>query len=138
MIDMVSIIEKKKGGQALTDEEIRGFVAGVTDGSIPDYQISALLMAICFQGMDRRETFCLTDAMLHSGQTMDLHDIKGIKVAFINFTYSTNGIPVPKPYHVGMLDSVHVKEVVSRARERNPVRFVKKVSSARWASSGSC
>ena len=46
MIDMVSIIEKKKTGQALTDEEIRGFVAGVTDGSIPDYQTSALLMAI--------------------------------------------------------------------------------------------
>ena len=46
MIDMVSIIEKKKAGQALTDEDIRGFVAGVTDGSIPDYQTSALLMAI--------------------------------------------------------------------------------------------
>lgn len=44
--------------------------------------------------------------------------IKGIRVAFINFTYGTNGIPVPKPYHVGMLDSVHVKEVISRARER--------------------
>ncbi len=88
MIDMVSIIEKKKAGQALTDEEIRGFVAGVTDGSIPDYQTSALLMAICFQGMDRRETFCLTDAMLHSGQTMDLHEIKGIKVD----KHSTGGV----------------------------------------------
>lgn len=88
MIDMVGIIEKKKAGQALTDEEIRGFVAGVTDGSIPDYQTSALLMAICFQGMDRRETFCLTDAMLHSGQTMDLHEIKGIKVD----KHSTGGV----------------------------------------------
>ena len=88
MIDMVSIIEKKKAGQALTDEEIRGFVAGVTDGSIPDYQTSALLMAICFQGMDRRETFCLTDAMLHSGQTMDLREIKGIKVD----KHSTGGV----------------------------------------------
>ena len=88
MIDMVSLIEKKKAGQALTEEEIRGFVKGVTDGSIPDYQTSALLMAICFQGMDRKETFCLTDAMLHSGQTMDLSEIKGIKVD----KHSTGGV----------------------------------------------
>ena len=88
MIDMVNIIEKKKAGQALSEEDIRGFVKGVTDGSIPDYQISALLMAICFQGMDRAETFCLTDAMLNSGQTMDLHDIKGVKVD----KHSTGGV----------------------------------------------
>ena len=88
MIDMVSIIEKKKTGQRLSEEEIHAFVKGVTDGSIPDYQVSALLMAICFQGMDRQETFCLTDAMLHSGQTMDLHGIKGVKVD----KHSTGGV----------------------------------------------
>ena len=88
MIDMVSIIEKKKTGHALSEEEIRGFVKGVTDGSIPDYQTSALLMAICFQGMTRQETFTLTDAMLHSGQTMDLSEIKGIKVD----KHSTGGV----------------------------------------------
>lgn len=88
MIDMVTIIEKKKTGQQLSEEEIRGFVKGVTEGSIPDYQVSALLMAICFQGMDRQETFCLTDAMLHSGQTMDLQEIKGVKVD----KHSTGGV----------------------------------------------
>ena len=88
MIDMVSIIEKKKTGHALSEEEIRGFVQGVTNGSIPDYQTSALLMAICFQGMTRQETFTLTDAMLHSGQTMDLSEIKGIKVD----KHSTGGV----------------------------------------------
>ena len=88
MIDMVSIIEKKKTGHALSEEEIRGFVKGVTDGSIPDYQTSALLMAICCQGMTRQETFTLTDAMLHSGQTMDLSEIKGIKVD----KHSTGGV----------------------------------------------
>ena len=88
MIDMVNIIEKKKAGQALSEEDIRGFVKGVTDGSIPDYQTSALLMAICFQGMDRAETFCLTDAMLHSGQTMDLKEVKGVKVD----KHSTGGV----------------------------------------------
>ena len=88
MIDMVGIIEKKKNGLTLSDEEIQAFVAGVTDGSIPDYQTSALLMAICLQGMDRRETFSLTNAMLHSGQTMDLEAIKGIKVD----KHSTGGV----------------------------------------------
>ncbi|MBR5641288.1 MAG: thymidine phosphorylase [Firmicutes bacterium] len=87
-MDMVNIIEKKKAGQALSEEDIRGFVKGVTDGSIPDYQTSALLMAICFQGMDRAETFCLTDAMLHSGQTMDLKEVKGVKVD----KHSTGGV----------------------------------------------
>ncbi|MCQ2561543.1 MAG: thymidine phosphorylase [Clostridia bacterium] len=88
MINMVSIIEKKKNGLELSEEEIRGFVKGVTDGSIPDYQTSALLMAICLQGMNKQETFTLTDAMLHSGQTMDLTAIKGIKVD----KHSTGGV----------------------------------------------
>lgn len=88
MINMVEIIEKKKCGQELTEEEIRSFIKGVTEGSIPDYQTSALLMAICLRGMSKQETFILTDAMLHSGQTMDLSEIKGTKVD----KHSTGGV----------------------------------------------
>ena len=88
MFDMIETIETKKTGQELSEEQIRGFVSGVTEGSIPDYQTSALLMAICLKGMTRRETFILTDAMLHSGQTMDLFDIKGVKVD----KHSTGGV----------------------------------------------
>ncbi|NMA93032.1 MAG: thymidine phosphorylase, partial [Clostridiales bacterium] len=85
---MVEIIVKKKNGQELSGEEIHGFVRGVTDGSIPDYQTSALLMAICLKGMSKRETFDLTAAMLESGDKMDLSAIKGIKVD----KHSTGGV----------------------------------------------
>ena len=88
MTDMVEIIVKKKYGQELSGEEIHGFVRGVTEGSIPDYQTSALLMAICLKGMNKRETFDLTAAMLESGDKMDLSAIKGIKVD----KHSTGGV----------------------------------------------
>ncbi|MCM1043865.1 MAG: thymidine phosphorylase, partial [Corallococcus sp.] len=74
---ILDIIEKKKNKQTLTREEIRFFVNGVTDGSIPDYQVSALLMAIVLNGMNDDETFDLTDAMLHSGDIMDMSAIGG-------------------------------------------------------------
>ena len=69
---MYDIIEKKRDGQALSEEEIRFFVGGYTDGSIPDYQASALCMAIFFQGMNDREISVLTDAMARSGDMIDL------------------------------------------------------------------
>ena len=69
---MYDIIEKKRDGLALSDEEIRFFVDGYTDGSIPDYQASALCMAIFFRGMNDREISVLTDAMAHSGAMIDL------------------------------------------------------------------
>ncbi len=69
---MYEIIEKKRDGHALTDEEIRFFIEGYTDGSIPDYQASALCMAIYFQGMTDHEIAVLTDAMARSGDTVDL------------------------------------------------------------------
>jgi pyrimidine-nucleoside phosphorylase len=65
------IIEKKRDGQALSDEDIRAFVAGHTAGQIPDYQMAALAMAIYFRGMSFAETAALTDAMMRSGQTVD-------------------------------------------------------------------
>lgn len=69
---IIDIIEKKRDKQELTGQEIHFFVSGVTDGSIPDYQISALLMAILLNGMSRRETVTLTTEMAQSGDMLDL------------------------------------------------------------------
>ena len=73
-MNMVHIIEKKRNGRSLTSEEINWFVQTYTADTIPDYQAAALLMAIYFQGMDRRETADLTLALAHSGDQLDLHD----------------------------------------------------------------
>lgn len=69
---MYNIIRKKRDGKELTREEIQKFVKGYTNGEVPDYQASALLMAICFAGMTDRETADLTMAMAHSGDSIDL------------------------------------------------------------------
>ncbi len=87
-MNMVDIIQKKKEGRALSDDEIRWFVDGYVSESIPDYQISALLMAIYFKGLSKEETFCLTDAMRYSGDTVDLSPVSGIKVD----KHSTGGV----------------------------------------------
>ncbi|MCL1806557.1 MAG: thymidine phosphorylase [Oscillospiraceae bacterium] len=85
---MYDILSNKKHGAALTDEEIRFFVDGFTSGEIPDYQASALLMAICLQGMNEHETAVLTGAMAHSGETADLSSIPGVKAD----KHSTGGV----------------------------------------------
>ena len=82
------IIEKKRDGAELGTEEIRAFIAGYTDGSIPDYQMSALAMAIYFNGMNARETADLTVAMMESGKVIDPVRIPGTKVD----KHSTGGI----------------------------------------------
>ncbi len=73
---MYDIIAKKRHGCKLNDEEIAFFVRGYTDGSIPDYQASALLMAVCCNGMDEEECTSLTYHMMHSGDTLDLSSLR--------------------------------------------------------------
>ncbi|MBQ5474959.1 MAG: thymidine phosphorylase, partial [Lachnospiraceae bacterium] len=85
---MYDLIEKKKMGEALTTEEIYHIVNGYTHDEIPDYQMSALLMAIYFKGMDVRERYDLTMAMRDSGDILDLSSIDGVKID----KHSTGGV----------------------------------------------
>ncbi len=84
----VDIIIKKRHGESLDEKEIRFFIEGYVKGEIPDYQVSALLIAIFFQGMSAQETAALTQAMLDSGERMDLSGIPG---PFID-KHSTGGV----------------------------------------------
>ncbi len=85
---MVDIIAKKRDGAALSEEEIRWMIASYTREEIPDYQMSAFLMAVVFSGMNDEETAILTDAMAGSGDRMDLSSLPGVKVD----KHSTGGV----------------------------------------------
>jgi pyrimidine-nucleoside phosphorylase len=85
---LVELISTKRDGQHLTDAEIRRVVAAYMDGTLAEYQMAALLMAIFFRGLDDAETEALTTAMLHSGRVLDLSAVAGIKVD----KHSTGGV----------------------------------------------
>ena len=85
---MVDLIIKKRDGHELTDEEISFWIDGYVKGEIPDYQSSAMQMAILFRGMNNREIATLTDRMEHSGEVLDLSHLKGVKVD----KHSTGGV----------------------------------------------
>lgn len=82
------VIKRKRDGEKLTQQEIQFIISGFVDGSIPDYQIAALLMAVYFQGMDEEETYWLTNCMRTSGDLIDLEGIEGITVD----KHSTGGV----------------------------------------------
>ena len=84
----VDLIQRKRGGDELSPEEIEFLINGYTNGDIPDYQMSSFLMAVYFKGMTDREVSRLTECMLHSGDTVDLSAIPGVKVD----KHSTGGV----------------------------------------------
>src|SRR5690242_12709757 len=84
----VDLIHRKRDGEELDPEEISHLVDGYTRGEIPDYQMSAFLMAVYFAGMTDREVTTLTECMMRSGETMDLSSIPGVKVD----KHSTGGV----------------------------------------------
>ncbi len=85
---MTDLIEKKKSAQALSEAEIQWLIKAYVGGEVPDYQMSAFLMAVCFSSMNAKETAALTYAMMSSGDIIDLNDIKGVKVD----KHSTGGV----------------------------------------------
>jgi pyrimidine-nucleoside phosphorylase len=92
MLLPAQIIQKKREGNALTEEEIRFFIDGFTRGELPDYQMSALAMAICFQGMNFDETMWLTRAMIQSGKIVEWRRPSGQGATFYADKHSTGGI----------------------------------------------
>ena len=87
-MQMTDIILKKRDGFELSKEEIAFFIKNYVNNIIPDYQVSALAMAIYFQGMNKKEISFLTDSMLHSGEIIDLSSINGVKID----KHSTGGV----------------------------------------------
>ena len=92
-MNMLDLIIKKKNGIALSKEEIGYMIQDYTAGKIPDYQMSAMLMAVCFSGMDDEETAALTEAMTDSGDRLDLQGYRASKLTSIQPEESETRLP---------------------------------------------
>ena len=90
----VDLIQRKRDGRELTPEEIEYLVGGYTTGDIPDYQMSAFLMAVYFSSMTDREVSSLTECMLRSGESVDLSAVPGMKVD----KHSTGGVEIGRAH----------------------------------------
>lgn len=153
MLSVQELILKKKRGIGLTEEEIQFLIEGYTCGDIPDYQMSALLMAICFVGMSAEETKNLTLAMAHSGEVLDLSAIEGIKVdkhstggvgdktsLILGSMVASLGIPVAKMsgrglgYTGGTIDKL--ESISGFTTELSEQQFIKNVNSIHMAIAG--
>lgn len=99
---MTELITKKRNGGAMTDAEIRQLITEYVAGNIPDYQMSAWLMAVYYKGMTDRETATLTMAMAQSGDCIDLSDIPGIAVD----KHSTGGVGDKTTFIIGSIVAV--------------------------------
>ena len=109
MIRPAELIERKRDGEELSAEQLSELVLGYTRGDVPDYQMSAFLMAVYFRGLSGAETFALTDAMIASGETIDLGSALGRKVVD---KHSTGGVGDKTSLAVGP----------DRRRVRRPLR----------------
>jgi pyrimidine-nucleoside phosphorylase len=89
LIRVPQLIERKRDGGELTPDELAQLMLGYSDGTIPDYQLAAFLMAVYFRGLTSAETFALTDALIRTGETVDLHGALGQKVVD---KHSTGGV----------------------------------------------
>ncbi len=105
----IDVIRRKRDGLELSRSDIEGLVSAYTNGAIPDYQVSAWLMAVVLKGMTRSETAALTDAMLHSGNVLDLSSLPLKKVD----KHSTGG--------VGDKTSLVLAPLVAAAGVRPPI-----------------
>jgi thymidine phosphorylase len=89
VIRPAELIQRKRDGEELADDELRELVLGYARGDVPDYQMAAFCMAVYFRGLSQAETFALTDAMIRSGETIDLGSALGRKVVD---KHSTGGV----------------------------------------------
>ena len=112
----VDLIQRKRDGEELAPEEIEYLVVGYTNGDIPDYQMSAFLMAVYFSGMTDREVGRLTECMLRSGETVDMTGVPGIKVD----KHSTGGVGDKTSFIVAPLAAAGIPG--GRSTSSNPFR----------------